>query len=115
MKESRFYSSTADLVGLNDELDFGIIKAKKALNDLHFELGSSGFSQVYVDQINPDVVAVTRHCPVTHQSIVLVAHTAFGHPPEGAEHSGCQIKPLILEGILEEVVLEAHLAHKNYG
>lgn len=70
--------------------------------------------QVYVDQITPDVVAVTRHCPVTHQSIVLVAHTAFGHPPDAAE-KGCYIKPLVLEGSIEEVILEAQLTHKNHG
>lgn len=50
---------------------------------------------------------------MTHQSIILVAHTAFGHPPDSAEH-GCHIKPLILEGFIEEVVLEAHLVHRNY-
>lgn len=79
---------------------------------MHLELGTAGYSQVYVDQMTTDVVAVTRHCPVTHQSIVLVAHTAFNHPDEGAQQG--YIKPLVLDGRVEEVVLEAQLSHKNF-
>ena len=113
VKENRFYASTSELPGASSSLDYGIIKAKRALNDLHYELGASGYSQVYVDQMTPDVVAVTRHCPVTHQSIVLVAHTAFRHPDDNSANQG-YIKPLVLDGRVEEVILEAHLVHKNF-
>jgi glycogen debranching enzyme len=89
----------------------GIIAAKKALNDLHLHLGSEGFDQVYVDQMDPDVVAVTRHCPDTHQSYVLVAFTAFSHPPEDAAYQQRGMKPLRVEGVLDEIVLEATLDH----
>ena len=57
----------------------GIIQAKRALNDLHLKIGRDGFSEVFVDQLDPDVVAVTRHDPKSHQSVVLVAHTAFNN------------------------------------
>ena len=66
--------------------------------------------QVYVDQITADVVAVTRHCPITHQSVILVAHTAFGHP---SGHCG-EIKPLVLDGLVDKVILETYLTHNSY-
>lgn len=69
------------------------------------------FFQVYVDQMDPDVVAVTRHCPETHQSYILVAFTAFGHPPEDAASYQRSIRPLRVEGVLDEIVLEATLDH----
>ncbi len=77
VNESRFDAASSELPGAASSLDHGIIKAKRALNDMHHELGTSGFLQVYVDQMTADVVAVTHHCPVT--TIVLVAHTAFNH------------------------------------
>ncbi|KAL3268401.1 hypothetical protein HHI36_007517 [Cryptolaemus montrouzieri] len=89
----------------------GIIAAKSALNDLHYKLGIQGFNQVYVDQMDPDVVAVTRHCPKTHQSYILVAFTAFKHPGENDYKWQRNIRPLRVEGILDEIVLEASLSH----
>lgn len=95
-----------------NNLDYGIIKAKRAFNELHFELASSGYSQVFVDQMTADVVAVTRHNPETHQSVVLVAHTAFKHPSDDSQQG--YIRPLVLDGQVTDVVLESFIVHKGH-
>uniref|UniRef100_A0A158PC84 Glycogen debrancher n=1 Tax=Angiostrongylus cantonensis TaxID=6313 RepID=A0A158PC84_ANGCA len=55
----------------------GIIEARKILNDLHVALAKANYTQVFVDQMNPNIVGVTRHNPVTHDTVVVVSHTAF--------------------------------------
>lgn len=87
----------------------GIIAAKRALNLLHGELAEQGFSQVFVDQMHPDIAAVTRHSPKTHQSVILVAHNAFSYPPTNAQPT--QVRSLRFEGTLDEIILEAGLTH----
>jgi glycogen debranching enzyme len=67
--------------------------------------------QVYVDQVDADIVAVTRHCPETHQSVVLVAYTAFSYPDPYYKRD--YVKPIRVEGTVDEVILEATLIHKN--
>ncbi|CAH0555446.1 unnamed protein product [Brassicogethes aeneus] len=89
----------------------GIVPAKKVLNDIHYKLGRDGFNQVYVDQMDADIVAVTRHNPESHESYILVAFTAFGHPGEFSENQQRNIKPLRFEGNLVEIAVEATLSH----
>ena len=64
-----------------------------------------------MDQMDADIVAVTRHCPETHQSVVLVAYTAFSLPDPYYKRD--YIKPIRVEGTVDEVILEATLIHKN--
>lgn len=89
----------------------GIIAGKRALNLLHGQLAEEGFNQVYVDQIDPNIVAVTRHSPKTHESIILVAHTAFFYPDPNAGPT--HVRPLRFEGCLDEIVLEAEILNKG--
>ncbi|XP_044002903.1 glycogen debranching enzyme isoform X2 [Aphidius gifuensis] len=91
----------------------GIISAKRILNNLHYTLGKEKYSQVFVDQIDTDIVAVTRHSPDTHESVILVAFTAFNHPDSNANDLRRNVKPLRVEGVVEEIIFEASLSYKD--
>lgn len=90
----------------------GIVAAKRALNLLHGQLAEEGFNQIFVDQMNPDIVAVTRHSPATHQSVILITHTAFSYPHPNAGPTF--VRPLRFEGFLDEIILEAEFTMKGY-
>lgn len=83
----------------------GIIEARRAANRLHMKLREEGFTQIYVDQVTTDVIAVTRHNPNTHNSIVLIGRTAF-LLPDNPDHTG-YIRPLFVAGRVSEVIFEA--------
>lgn len=91
--------------------DTGMMTARRAINLLHGQMAEQGFNQVYVDQIHADVVAVTRYSPKLHETIILVAHTSFSYPHPHAGPTG--IRPLIFEGNLKEIILEATITHKT--
>uniref|UniRef100_H3DLB9 Glycogen debranching enzyme n=1 Tax=Tetraodon nigroviridis TaxID=99883 RepID=H3DLB9_TETNG len=91
----------------------GIIAGKLALNKLHKELAAQGFIQVYVDQVDADIVAVTRHCPSTHQSVVSVCRTAFWNPQ--THQYDTNVPPMFIPGKIEEVVLEARTVERHAG
>ncbi|XP_037299279.1 glycogen debranching enzyme-like isoform X2 [Manduca sexta] len=114
--ETRLYAEWADSPGKSQTespsegrvfRDTGIMAVKRALNELHFELALAGYSEVYVDQMDADVVAVTRHEPRSRRSVILVAFTAFTTPDPAATPR--HVKPLRFEGQLEEIILEAEL------
>ena len=72
----------------------------------HFYLFFNGFfnSQVFVDQMNEDVVGITRHNPQTHDTVILVARTAFDW---GKVHRWTpNLKHFPFGGHLEEVIFE---------
>ncbi|XP_045521820.1 glycogen debranching enzyme [Pieris brassicae] len=89
----------------------GLAEARAALNALHRQLAAEGYSEVFVDQMDPDVVAVTRHHPASRKSVILVAHTAFAAPDPAAVPR--RPRPLRFEGQLTEVALEASLRHEG--
>uniref|UniRef100_A0A3B3CD67 Glycogen debranching enzyme n=1 Tax=Oryzias melastigma TaxID=30732 RepID=A0A3B3CD67_ORYME len=91
----------------------GIIAGKRALNKLHQELAAQGFVQVYVDQVDADIVAITRHCPSTHQSVVTVSRTAFWNPKTHQYESN--VPPMFIPGQIEEIILEARTVERNAG
>lgn len=74
-------------------------------------LGLEGFNQIFVDQMNTDIVGVTRQNPITHESFILIAHTAFGYPNENAGPTS--VRPLIFEGKLEEIFFELEFHNRK--
>ncbi|XP_028825422.1 glycogen debranching enzyme-like isoform X1 [Denticeps clupeoides] len=114
-KEERFYTkwnpeatpSSVEEVNLQT----GIIAGKLALNRLHQEMATKGFTQVYVDQADEDIVTITRHNPHTHQSVVAVCRTAFKNPE--THHFREEVPAVFIPGQVEEVMLEARTVQRN--
>uniref|UniRef100_A0A674P8Z8 Glycogen debranching enzyme n=1 Tax=Takifugu rubripes TaxID=31033 RepID=A0A674P8Z8_TAKRU len=117
VKEERIYPkwNPSAAPSSSSEVGFqtGIIAGKLALNKLHKELAAQGFIQVYVDQVDADIVAVTRHCPSTHQSVVSVCRTAFWDPK--THQYDTNVPPMFIPGKIEEVVLEARTVERHAG
>jgi len=89
-------------------INTGIIAGKKALNKLHYDLGKRGFDQVYVDQVDTDIVCVTRHNGKTHETVVLMSYTSFSMPT-GQNGFG---KGITINGKVERIIIEASLELK---
>ncbi|RXN25810.1 glycogen debranching enzyme-like isoform X1 [Labeo rohita] len=113
--EERFYSKWNPQAKPSSpgevNLQSGINAGKLALSRLHQELASKGFNQVFVDQVDEDIVAVTRHCPSTHQSVVAVCRTAFKNPKHHRYTD--EVPPMCIPGKIEEVVLEARTVERQ--
>ncbi|XP_048458318.1 glycogen debranching enzyme isoform X1 [Rhincodon typus] len=89
----------------------GIIAGKQAINKLHRELGANSFFQVYVDQLDEDTVAVTRHCPSNHNSVVAVSRTAFRDP--NTSYYKTELSPMYIPGEITEIIMEAMTVHRE--
>jgi len=98
VSEKRPYASLSS-IGQNS----GMIQARYELSCLHKRLAREGFTEVFVDQLNRDVVAVTRHCPLDRRSVVMVAHTAF-FPGNTLPTTGLKLE---VEGMLKDVLIQA--------
>lgn len=63
--ESRLYAAAGAAGAGAGEVSpaHGLLPARRALNELHRELARARYTEVYVDQMDADVVAVTRHEP----------------------------------------------------
>ncbi|RUS77596.1 hypothetical protein EGW08_014635 [Elysia chlorotica] len=108
--EKRLYPSWADKQNperpfINDT--FGITRGKRALNKLHYMLAREGYNQVFVDQVDANTVSITRHNPQTHESVVLVARTAFQHPHNPNDQG--YIRPIGIQGHIDKILLEGRM------
>ncbi|NWW55946.1 GDE enzyme, partial [Ifrita kowaldi] len=115
VSEERFYAKWNPAAHLTSgEVNFqtGILAGRLAINRLHQELGAKGFNQASSeDQVDEDIVAVTRHCPNTHQSVVAVCRTAF-RDPKTCFYSK-EVPEMCIPGKIDEVVLEARTIERS--
>ena len=88
-------------------LSDGILLAKQKLNTLHSSLGARGFDEIFVDHFESDVTVVTRHNPLTHESIVLVARTAFAHPSHDTHNNVS--RALVIPSRIDKILFEANV------
>lgn len=95
VSESRLYPLSVDE-------NAGILPLRRTINgQLQREL-AQGFKEIFVDQVNDDVLAITRHNPVDGRSIVLVARTAFSKQP-----GPCHIPAIPIQGKVSRIIFEA--------
>ncbi|RWS09635.1 glycogen debranching enzyme-like isoform X3 [Dinothrombium tinctorium] len=120
VKESRPYAVFDESDSRPDGVSMktGIMAAKKLFNDLHLRLGKEGYAEIFVDQVDPNTIAITRHNPITHKSVVLVARTSFS-VPANPEETG-YIRPIRIAGRINEVLFETKMSgnqeyEKNSG
>lgn len=92
----------ARLYPLEVDQNAGILPLRRIINGVLQQELSQGFSEIFVDQVNDDVIAITRHNPVDGRSIVLIARTAFS---KNIEH--CPIRNIPIEGKISRILFEA--------
>ncbi|KJH49784.1 glycogen debranching enzyme [Dictyocaulus viviparus] len=107
VKEKRLYAKWGSEVNSS----CGIIEARRILNDLHYSLAKANYTQVFVDQMNYDIVGITRHNPVTHDTVVVISHTAFN---KHQIHNGrVLVKQIPIGGVLEEILFEMRIIQET--
>ncbi|EFO20837.2 hypothetical protein LOAG_07652 [Loa loa] len=90
-----------------------IIPARAALNRLHIWLAENNYTQIYVDQRTPDIIAVTRHNPITHEKVIMLAYTAFNR--DAICHDCPTVEDLTFTGLLDEILLEIEFCYTDKG
>ncbi|RCN32381.1 glycogen debranching enzyme, partial [Ancylostoma caninum] len=97
--------------GVDTRICTGIVEARRILNELHVFLAKAHFTQVFVDQMNFDVVGITRHNPVTHDTIVVVSHTAFNK--QIIHRDRVHLRHIPIGGVLEEILFEMRMDQES--
>jgi len=87
----------------------GIISARILLNDLHKNIQKNGYTEIFVDQVDFNTVAVTRFNPALMRSVILVARTVFFQ----SSYEQTAIRPLNIAGKIKNVLFEMKMTGKS--
>jgi len=66
-----------------------------------------------VDQLDADVVCITRSNPISRKSMILVAYTAFSLPPAHFKRPPFSIRTVEVEGEVTKILFEGRLITSN--
>ncbi|KAM7539070.1 hypothetical protein Aperf_G00000049145 [Anoplocephala perfoliata] len=91
----------------------GMIRAKAALNRLHKWLATNNFSETFVDQVDTNVIAVTRFSADTAESVVMVSHSCFYDRSAHPAHQ--PFRRIYLNGRVRRILLEARTINHSIG
>ncbi|GMT14102.1 hypothetical protein PFISCL1PPCAC_5399 [Pristionchus fissidentatus] len=109
VNETRLYARWSEAESSEET---GLIAARRVLNQLHAQLARDGFDQVFVDQMSPSVVGITRHNAVTHETVVVVSHTAFDKGAVDRE-GRLNLRWIPISGVLEEILFEMEVKEEH--
>ncbi|CEF61325.1 Glycogen debranching enzyme, metazoa family and Six-hairpin glycosidase-like domain and Glycogen debranching enzyme family and Glycoside hydrolase,catalytic domain and Glycoside hydrolase, superfamily domain-containing protein [Strongyloides ratti] len=97
VKEKRLYKNWLEVQKDN----YGLIKARKLINNLHSKMAYEGYTEVFADQITDNVVAVTRRNPINNNIIVIITHNSFGQFEWNP-----QAKSIEICGMIDKIIFE---------
>lgn len=95
VKENRLYQENLDMQS-------ALYPLRRFCNGtLQREL--EGCSEIFVDQVTDDIIAITRHNPIDGKSIIMVTRTVYAKEPRPCDH----IRPLEIQGIITRILVES--------
>ncbi|CAK5018372.1 unnamed protein product [Meloidogyne enterolobii] len=103
VNETRLYRKWTE-----NNFDEAMFKARRIINELHYSLWNDGYTQTFVDQINEDITAITRHNPTNNESILLIANTCFST----FKWTPTNYKAILIDGKIEKILFELKTVEK---
>ncbi|RWS26695.1 glycogen debranching enzyme-like protein [Leptotrombidium deliense] len=87
--------------------EYGSIILRTFLNKLHHRISQS-YNEIYVDEVDDNIISVSRHNPLTHNSVVLIARTAFTNNVDSNVAAR-----LIVPGRINKILLQSTVTLKS--
>uniref|UniRef100_A0A5K3FT75 HDGE_amylase domain-containing protein n=1 Tax=Mesocestoides corti TaxID=53468 RepID=A0A5K3FT75_MESCO len=109
VNETRPYASWFQQINIAT----GMLRAKNALNKLHRWMAANNFHETFVDQVDTNVIAVTRLSVDTAESIVMVTHSCFFDRSPHPGHTG--FRRIVVNGRVRRILIEARTVNHALG